>query len=341
MSRILILATLLFAGCKAETSAEAVAAVAPVLDTTAVVAANWRPNEEMTGSLEPIASVQLGFSVGGRLDALMVSRGDSVKVGQPLARLDSGLAGAQLSQAEAAVAGAEAQLAAGESAFTRAKSLYEAKGLSDQAFQDAEAGVKAGRAGLDQAKAAARLARENLSFYTLRSPIDGVVANGPDNAGMVVGPGSALFVIEDLSSLQLKGTASEAATWLVPGLSATVTAGNGATAQATVTRVLPSLDQATRRIPVELRIDAPSADVRAHSFARARVEGGTDAPAWSVPRGALVARPDFLVFRLKDGQPEKVSVNRLGEQGEAALVSGPLNEGDLVVINPPAGLGEQ
>lgn len=339
MIRFAILSLLLACGSQPEDAAPA-AVAAPSLTTAPVVAASWRPTEEITGSLEPVASVQLGFAVGGRLESLTAARGDVVAQGQVLAKLDTGLAAAQLAQAEAAVAGAEAQLAAGEAAFSRASALYEAKGLSDQQFADAKAGVEAGRAGVEQAKAAARLARENLSYHSLRAPIAGVVTNGPDNAGMVVGPGTALFVIEDLSALQLKGTASEAASWLVAGLSATVIAGNGVSTPATVTRVIPSLDMATRRLPVELRIDAPGPEVRAHSFARATITAGTDQPAFAVPKGALVARPEFLVFRMSGDKPEKVTVTRLGEQGDVAILAGPLSAGDLVVVDPPAGLGE-
>lgn len=341
MIRLALLALLVACDPKEEAAATAPSDAPAALTTAPAVAASWRPTEEITGSLEPAASVQLGFAVGGRLEKLEVSRGDVVSAGQVLARLDTGLASAQLAQAEAAVAGAQAQLAAGEAAFARATALYEAKGLSDQQYADAKAGVEAGRAGLEQARAAARLARENLGYHSLRAPIGGVVTNGPDNVGMVIGPGNPLFVIEDLSALQLKGTASESASWLSAGLTATVLAGNGVTVPATVTRVIPSLDPATRRLPVELRIDAPGPEVRAHSFARATITAGSDQPAVAVPKGALVARPDFLVFRMSADKPEKVQVSRLGEQGDLAIIGGPIAVGDLVVVDPPAGLGDE
>lgn len=331
--------------CQSEPSAPpAAAAATSAYELSPVETAKYRPEIELTGSLSPIASVQLGFMVGGRVESMAVTRGQAVTAGQSIARLDTDLASAQLAQAEAAAKGAEAQLAAGEAAFARATALFEGKGMSEQQFQDAKAGVEAGRAGVEQARAAARLARANLGFHTLKSPIAGVVSSGPDNPGAVVGPGSPLFVIEDLSALLLKATAPETSVWLKEGLSATVIAGSGITAPATVSRVIPSLDPATRRLPVELRLDSPPAGVRAHSFARAKVQSDADADAFSVPALAVVARPDFVVFALPKGAPDgqaptRVPVTVVAQQGERSLVTGALTEGDRVVVDPPSSLG--
>jgi RND family efflux transporter MFP subunit len=344
---VLLLSSLL--ACSAEPAAvpaAAAAAAAPTLRTAVAEAVGHRPTTELTGSLEPIASVQLGFDVPGRIEALLVPRGATVKKGEAIARLDDAVARAQLAQAEAALAGASAQLAAGEAAFARVKTLKEAGGVSDQQFIDAEAGVLAGRAGVEQAAAAVRMTKTNLGFHTLRAPIDGVVTNGPDNAGMLVGAGTPLFVVEDLSALQLKATAPESAGWIREGLPAIVLPGTpgalgGTPAQ--VVRVIPSLDPATRRIPVEVRVDSPPATVRAHGFARVRIEGGEDIEAFSVPKGAVVARPDFCVL-VQDGAAgsvRKVAVEVLAEREGNAVVSGVgLTNGATVYVDPPNGLGD-
>lgn len=322
----------------------AVAAAAPAWRTAAVEAARYRPTVELTGSLAPVAAVQLGFDVPGRIEALYVQRGQKVRAGERIARLDAALAAAQLAQAEAALAGAEAQLSAGEAAWGRARKLKEAGGLSEQQYADAEGQILAARAGVEQARAAVRLARTHLGLHTLVSPIDGVVTNAPDNVGMMVGAGTPLFVIEDLSALQVKATAPESASWLREGLAATVlgqTPGAAAGYPAKVVRVLPSLDPATRRIPVEVRIDAPPPELRANAFARVKVEGDREVDAWSVPAEAVVARPDFSVFvvRGSGAAPAQVPVAIVAEQGDRRLVTGALAAGDTVVLGPPPTLG--
>lgn len=318
----------------AATPAAQAAAAAPTRRTANPVAATWRPEEELTGSLDPVAQVQLGFDVPGRIEQLVAQRGALVRKGDAVARLDARMAEAQLAQAEAAVAGARAQLAAGEAGFARVQKLREAGGVSEQQFTDAEGGLLAGRAGVQQAEAAMQLARTNLAWHTLRSPIDGTVTNGPDNAGMLVGAGTPLFLVEDLSALQVKATAPESARWIAEGMDATVLLADGTSLPGKVTRVIPALDPATRRVPVEVRVDSPPAEVRAHAFARVKVVGSTDIQAWSLPSAAVVARPEFCVFLAGD-TPTKVPVEVLSIDGETTLVRGALSAEQAVLVDPP------
>lgn len=339
---LLLLALL---GCAKDTTPAASAAVAIALRTAPVEAVTWRPSEELTGSVEPIAAVQLGFDVPGRIDTLYVHRGDTVKAGQPVARLDARMASAQLAQAQAALTGAEAQLAAGESAFARAQKLKEAGAMSDQAYTDAQGGILAARAGRDQARAAVALARTHLDNHTLRSPIGGIVSNAPDNSGVMVGAGTPMFLIEDLSALQIRGSAPEADTWILADMPVDVVAGPpGAESHtpATVARVLPALDPMTRRIPVEVVIHDPPVTLHAHSFARVLLTSTTEQPALQVPRGSVIARPDFSVFTLAGPTaiPVRVPVTVLDDRGEKSIVLGDLKVGDNVVLDPPHTLGE-
>lgn len=331
------------AGCRAETGAASKAEAAPLtLRYGLAEPARHRPQTEITGSLDPVQSVQLGFDVPGRVQRLLVNRGDTVSKGQAVAVLDSSIAAAQADQAAAAVAGAEAQLVAGESGFERARRLKDAGAMSEQDWSTAQASVLAGRAGVQQARAAAAMARANLEHQTLKAPFAGVIQNGPDNAGIMTGGGTPLFLLDDISSLQIKGTAPEdTAGWLREGLDAIVfSATPGATVgvPAKVLRVLPSLDVATRRLPVEIRIEAPPGTLKAHGFARVVIDGGSDIDAWSVPRAALVARPDFCVFVAVDGAaaaPKRVPVTVLVEHGDSIIVRGDLTAGAQVVLDPP------
>lgn len=325
--------TFLLLGACSTDAAPAKAAVEAVVRTAAVEAATWTPEVELTGTLEPRASVQLGFDVPGRLDSIRAERGQQLAEGAVIATLDARMAEAQAGQADAAVAGATAQLAAGEAAFTRATSLHTAGAMSDQDYQSAEAQVLAGRAGVEQAKAAARLARTHLDNHTLRAPIAGVLTMAPDNAGTMVGAGTPLFYLEDLSALQVKLSAPESASWLAAGQVATVwPAGAAAGVAGSVTRVIPALDPATRRIPVEVSVAASPA-LRAHAFVRVKVTGSSPIAAFRVPKSALVARPEFSVVVQGVGATPVVV---LGEEGDSVLLMGALVPGAVVLLDPPA-----
>ncbi len=337
----------LLAACSEEAAptaspAPVAASVAPAAVRTAPVeAVQYRPVVELTGTLSAVASVQLGFDVPGRIEKLLVDRGERVKKGKPIARLDDSMAKAQAAQAEAAVSGARAQLAAGEATLGRLEKLKAAGGVSEQQWSDATAGIAAGRAGVEQAEAALRLARTHVENHVLRSPISGVVSNGPDNAGMMVGAGTPIFLVEDLSALQVKATAPESASWLAEGQDAEIIVPGGEPVKARVSRVIPSLDMATRRIPVEVRVDDPPATLRANGFARVSVRGAADIPAFKVPAAAVVARPDFCVF-VKDGESVKrVPVEVLERGADGVTVRASLAADAQVVLDPTTEAGAE
>ena len=332
--------------CKEITAVSTAATPALALRTGAVEATTWLPTVELTGNVEPVAMVQLGFDVPGRIEALLVERGQAVRKGDAIARLDARIASAQLAQAEAALAGARAQVEAAEAAWKRIEQIKAAGGVSEQQYSDTKAQIEAGRAGLQQAEAGVRMARANVDFHTLRSPINGILTNGPDNAGIMTGAGTPMFLIEDLSTMQLKGTVGEEYSWVAAGQPASLqagTPGTEVTVAAEVLRVLPSLDMATRRIPVELRIVAPPLNLKAHGFSRATITAAEPQPALAIPKAALVARPDFCVFvqAAADQAPTRVPVAVLKEEGDKVLVRGKIEAGNLVVLDPPYSLGAE
>lgn len=317
------------------------AAGGPTVTTAPVVATRWRPTVEITGTLQPVASVQLGFEIGGRLASLRIQRGAVVAPGDELATLERAIAAAQTDQAHAGVVAAEAQLALAEQAWRRVEQVGDA--VSDQARTEARTGRELAAAGFEQARATERMARTQLSFTTLRAPIGGVVTGAPDNAGALVGPGAPLFVIEDLAELRLCGTAPASEAWLVAGLDVEVfpgTPGAEAGFPAFVERVIPSLDPATRRLPVEIRVPSPPPVLRAHGLARAVITAAEEEEVWSIPKGALVARPEFAVLVLVGDSPSRLPVVVLQESDGQVLVRGELGPHPSVVVDPPHGFGE-
>lgn len=329
-------------GCRESVTETANAAVAPSVTTANAEATTFQAQVDLTGSLEPIAAVHLGFDVPGRIDQLLVSRGELVTRGQPLARLDDAIARAQLAQAEAGARAARAQADAAASAYERLEKLGD--GLSAQQRDEARAGRDGAAAQLAQAEAALTLTKTNVRYHTLVAPIDGTVTDAPDNVGALVGAGSPLFVIEDTTAMRIKGDVAEADGWIAAGDPAHVVAGTpGATttAEGVVERVIPSLTPSTRRLPVEVRVD-DAQGLRAHQFVRVTITSATPQEGVKVPKAALVANPDFAVW-VEPGpgaKPTRVPVRVADETDDAVVLQGELVAGARVVLNPPHGYGE-
>jgi len=170
-----------------------------VLLVQSVALAEDRVTTEYDCLIEPDEVVALSMAVEGVLASVEVDRGDPVKVGQLLARLDSRVE-------KAAVAGVrakaeqdseirlhQAELALAQRKAKRIEDLFKASNASAQERDEARAQVDIARAKLGQAQEAKRLAvleltrvEAALARRTLFSPLDGVVTERHRNAGEYV-----------------------------------------------------------------------------------------------------------------------------------------------------------
>ena len=105
---------------------------------------------------------ELAFRVSGLLEKLPVRAGEQVKRGQLLAALDPADFRNQL-------ADRQAQYDLAESQYQRSISLRERGVISESQFDEIEARLR-------QARAALRLARDNVDYTRLKAPYDGTVA---------------------------------------------------------------------------------------------------------------------------------------------------------------------
>lgn len=109
-----------------------------------------------TGRLEPQAEVPLGFETNGTVAEVLVERGQSVKIGDPLARLEANELLLQLAQAEANLAQVRAgarteDIAAAEAALKNAQANYDkiAAGTRVEDIAAAEASLRGAQANYD------------------------------------------------------------------------------------------------------------------------------------------------------------------------------------------------
>jgi HlyD family secretion protein len=110
-----------------------------------------------TGRLEPDVEVSLGFDTNGTVAEVLVERGQSVKAGDPLARLEADELLLQLAQAEANLAQVQAgsreeDIAAAEAALRNAQANYDkiAAGTREEDISVAEASLRGAQANYDE-----------------------------------------------------------------------------------------------------------------------------------------------------------------------------------------------
>src|SRR5579872_1802661 len=130
---------------------------------------------EAIGTVQPIATVAVKSRVDGQIAEVKISDGQAVKTGDVLFILDTRSAEAQLAQAQAALAKDKAQLENARRDVARFKPLTEKEFVSRQQFDTAQTTAASLEATLLADQATVDNFKVQLTYYTIRSPMDGRV----------------------------------------------------------------------------------------------------------------------------------------------------------------------
>jgi membrane fusion protein, multidrug efflux system len=128
---------------------------------------------DSVGAVQTIASVAVKSRVDGAIDKVLVTDGQSVKTGDVLFQIDPRLAQAQVDQAEAQVARDRANLVNAQRDVKRYEPLAEKEFVSRQQLDTSTTTAQANSAVVRADQAALDNARVQLSYFTIKAPIDG------------------------------------------------------------------------------------------------------------------------------------------------------------------------
>jgi multidrug efflux system membrane fusion protein len=143
---------------------------------------------EVVGRGEAYESVSLKARVDGQVATVPFSPGQRVRAGDELVRLEASDFALRLRQAEANVGRSEALLAKAQADTRRTVALRERGFVSDEKVNDTRTAEAVLVATLRADRAAADLARAQLSYTSIRAPFAGIVG------ARLVSPGAAVKV---------------------------------------------------------------------------------------------------------------------------------------------------
>jgi len=306
-------------------------------------ATKWMPRVDLTGTLKPWREADVGFETGGRLVRVAVSMGDRVETGQVLAVLDGSRATAQVGQAESQVSAAQASLALAQDNLRRTEALVASKSVPEAQAEQARQQVALAKAQLDGALASTRLAKTGAGLHSISAPFAGIVTKAPTGIGSVVNPGVPLVHVEDTARFRLSATIGEEDVPLVTHGAKVFVVYRDKIAEGKVVAVVPSLDQSTRRAPVEIEVpNGPDSGLLAWGFVRARIQGRGEVEAVRIP--ALARRPGSQdeVVRLERGAQGTIArvakVSFAVDADGSLVVQRGLSAGDDVLLSPSVDL---
>lgn len=210
------------------------------------------------------------------------------------------------------------------------KEVYEAAlSLARQNF----AAVATARANVANAETQLGLARRNLSYALVFSPIDGYVAERTADLGEYVSPTSKVATIVRINPLRIRIDVPEQAIPEVSvgqSVSVTTSAWPDKNFSGRIARISPSVSASSRTLTVEAEVENSSGVLKPGQFASVRILQSRPQPAVLVPVRAVKTESGVSrVFVIKDGHAQQ----RLVQLGQT--------EGDLIEVKGGVGADEQ
>ncbi len=282
----------------------------------------------------------LSFRIGGNLVRRHVDAGATVRQGQLLAELDPGDQRLQEQAAQAQLAAAEAELARIRTDRDRFRRLASDRLVSQSALDAQEAAWKAADQQARAARAQRDVARNQAAYAQLRAPRDGVIASRQAEAGQVVAPGQAVFVLAGDGGREVSIALSESRIRdFAVGQPAVVELWNrpGERLSGQIREIAAAADPQARTFAARVALDdAAAASVELGQSARVYLPTRGTASALSVPLSALqpgeggtqavwVVDPSSSTLRLVP-----VQIGALGET-RVPVLSG-IGPGDWLVV---------
>ena len=254
--------------------------------------------DERTGSIRARNVVRIHNREEGRIDFLPFFESDTVKAGDLLARIDDSLLQAELAKAEALTRQARIDL-------ERIDGLVKKKAASEDEL------VRA-RTELDVALAEQKILDTRIGHTAMTAPFDGVISARLMEPGDMAAKNSHLLTLTDPVSSVVEVSVSELT---LPQISigdpaeVRIDALGPGVIPATIKRIYPVVDPATRQGIVEIALDKLPSGIRPGQFARVRLRTAAR-PRLMMPFTALQRdRDGEFVYRLDDDnkvQPVRV-----------------------------------
>ena len=297
MKRLLILPTILLAAACSKPAESASTSTAPkeapplpadvatltapaaapaAASTTAAVA-----SEQASGTIvatgefvSPVRS-ELAPKIPGRVARLYVEEGSRVRRGQPVLEIETEYTRLNMQRAEADAQRAAAAEQEAARDLERKKELIGKKSIPQATYDRTLGAYEQARAARVAAAAQTAIFRQNLADSTLRSPIDGIVAEKRTDVGQRLGDSTVALVIMQISPLKLRFRVPEKYLAQVrrgQTVKATTDPYPGQVFEGRVTTVGGVVDPATRSFFVETEFANGDGRLKPGLFARVEME---------------------------------------------------------------------
>ena len=274
-----------------------------------------------TASIEAESHAQVVARTTGVVRGILREEGDRVKAGQILLQLEDDEAKLRFRQAEANAANASSE-------HDRKTSMKDAGLLSAEEFENVENNLSVRESERD-------LAKLELEYTRVASPLEGRVVRRLVDLGAHVSPGTPLFeVMDDRPLLARIHVPARRMGFVKPGQEIDLHLDSAnLDVRGVVTLVSPIVDPSTGTVKVTAEIRNPPADVRPGDFAQVKVVTERHQAARLVPSVAIVEdQGQKVVYVVADNAAARRPVTTGFVEGERTEIVDGLSDTDLLCV---------
>ncbi len=295
--------TFVYACGKSEAD-NAAAAGAPAIPVQVQIAPSVKiaDTSEYLSILKSRHSAAINPQVEGQITRIFVKSGDHVEAGTPLLQIDPLKQEATVNSQEASRAAQEANLRYAKVSLERGQKLFDAGVISKQDLDNVQSGYDAALAQVKSLDEQVKQQKVELHYYSVTSPMDGIVGDIPVRMGDRVTVATMLTTINEPGALEAYiYVPADRAKNLKTGLPVRVldTAGNSVS-ETRITFVSPQVETDTQTVLAKATIENAQAKLRIAQQVRAQI-------TWGVHEGPVI--PVLAVLRINGQFFAFVSVN--------------------------------
>ncbi len=300
-------------------------------------------SSEYMATIKSRRSATLQPQVSGALTQILVKSGDAVTAGQVLMTIDPKLQLATVASARATERQKKAVFDYNTVEIDRQRKLFDAGVTSRDAFDQAQQAYDNSKADYQSSEETRQTQEEQLAYYTIRAPFDGVVGDIPVHVGDYVSPlnspATVLTTVDENKDLEAYiYIPTERASQVRLGLDVDLTDISGKLLEKTkVDFVSPQVDSTLQGILAKAPVHATPEILRNAQMVKARVIWSTTPmaviPILAVTR--LGGQSFVFVARQQNGHffASQIPVTLGDTVGNSYSVSSGLNSGDRVIVS--------
>lgn len=277
--------------------------------------------------------------VDGNLVKIFVKSGDVVKAGQVLMRIDPLKQVATVQSQQGTQAQKKAVYDYDKIEVERQRKLFEAGVVSRDAYDQAVQAYENSKGDYESNAALTDTQKQQLAYYDIRAPFNGIVGDIPVHLGDYVSPTTLLTTVDENADLEAYiYIPTERASLVKKGLPVQIldTAGN-VLVKSTISFISPQVDNGLQSILAKAEIPRTAELLRNQQLVKARVTWSTSpAPTVPVLAVSLVGGQTFVYVATPKGQgyiAHQVPVTVGETVGNTYPILGGLQPGQKVITS--------